>query len=99
MIRRHPRAAYEKAYAMLGGAGACHKGELDWETLSVYEYFQNAQVGRAALQPAHSGRLGAPQPRHPRRRAAQSAAAGARTDPRAARRTRRLALADDAPSP
>ena len=36
MIRRHPRAAYEKAYAMLGGAGACHKGELDWETLSVY---------------------------------------------------------------
>ena len=36
MIRRHPRAAYEKAYAMLGGAGECHKGELDWETLSVY---------------------------------------------------------------
>ena len=36
MIRRHPRAAYEKAYAMLGGAGACHAGELDWATLSVY---------------------------------------------------------------
>ena len=36
MIRRHPRSAYEKAYAMLGGAGACHKGELDWATLSVY---------------------------------------------------------------
>ena len=36
MIRRHPRSAYEKAYAMLGGAGACHEGELDWQTLSVY---------------------------------------------------------------
>ena len=38
---RHRRGAIifssaQKAYAMLGGAGACHKGELDWDALSVY---------------------------------------------------------------
>ena len=51
-------------------------------------------MGRAALQPAYRGRLGAPQPRHPRRRAAQLAAAGARTDPALRAERLRLALAD-----
>lgn len=32
-IRRHPRSAWERAYAMLGGARACHPGPLDFGEL------------------------------------------------------------------
>lgn len=32
-ILRHPKAAYERAYAMLGGEAPCHRGPLDWDVL------------------------------------------------------------------